>query len=351
MSIKISRDQYNEIINRYNIGESTPVIAKDFNVNPLTIINILKKNNVKIRTYSESKRKYKVLHNFFDTIDTQEKAYFLGYLFADGCNFGKYVTLNLSEKDKDMLERLSILIHPKGKPLYMGHQRISRGKEITCVTKSNYHLDIRSERISCMLNKHGCTPKKTTTLKFPFDSLTEDKISHFIRGYFDGDGSISLYSKRGKNTQGYVSIISSSYFCGSLKNILEDTLEIKSKIYNKGYSGNKIVELKITNTKHVIKFLEWIYKGSTIHLNRKYETFQKLLKNREYLSVEKVCCICGKNHYGKSYCNNHYQTYNRKISALNRASKDLLEYLTLSGVQNGNEQIVDLISSFLENHI
>jgi hypothetical protein len=346
MTIKIDKVEHPNIVQRYISGESTPEIAKTLGVNPLTIINILKKSNVKIRTYSEAARKYTLIEDFFDKIDTQEKAYFLGYLYADGCNSGKNVSLNLSEKDKEMLEKLNMLVHPNGKPLCKGHRRVSRfkGKETTCITKTNYHMVIENKHISDILTQHGCTPRKTATLEFPFNSVSKELIPHFIRGYFDGDGAISVYGKKDSFIQGYISIVSSSYFCDSLKDIVQDTLEIKSKIRKRDYADNKVVEFRITNTKHVIKFLEWIYSGSIIHLNRKYETFQKLLKNREHLSVDKVCCICAKEHYAKGYCSTHYQIYVRKVTALNRARKSLLDYLLLSKAQDADKQIIALVS-------
>lgn len=347
MNKKIDKNVHQDIINRYTSGESSVKISNCFNVCPQTIAKILSENNVIMRNKSEAARKYSIVEDFFDSIDTQEKAYFLGYLYADGCNSGKHISLNLSEKDKDMLYRLNMLVHPVGKPLYKGHQRTItfKNKKTGCVTKVNYHLNIQSEHISDVLTRHGCTPRKTTTLQFPSNSVPKELISHFIRGYFDGDGSISIYGRRDSYIQGYISIVSSIYFCNSLKDIVYNTLEIKSKTRNRGYADNKVVEFRITNTNHVIKFLEWIYKDSTIHLNRKYEIFQKLLKNREHLSVIKVCCICGKEHFGKGYCNRHYQFYVRKVTALIRAKNNLLDYLLLSKIPDADKQILDIVSS------
>lgn len=345
MTIKINKNDYPMIINRYQSGESSPKIAKDLNVNSTTIVNILLKNNVKIRTTSEASRKYPLIETFFDTIDTQEKAYFLGYLFADGNNSGKKASMNLSEKDKYMLERLNMLVHPKGKPLYIGRKKANRIKGGNkFITKKNYHMVMESKKISEALSRHGCVPRKTSILKYPYDSLEKCLWPHFIRGYFDGDGAISIYGKSKVKNNGYISIVSSINFCESIKNIFQDILQIKSKIRpDRGYAKGSVVELRITNTSHVIKFLNWIYKDSTIHLNRKYETFQDLLKNRVGLSIIKKCCICGNEHYGKGYCNHHYQIYVRKVTALMRAHKSLSDFLIESHTEDIGNYITDLL--------
>lgn len=345
MTIKIKRNEYPDIINRYRSGESSTKIAKDLKVSSTTIINILTKNNVKIRTTSEASRKYPHIATFFDIIDTQEKAYFLGYLFADGNNSGKKVSLNLSEKDKDMLERLNMLVHPKGKPLYIGRKKANKIKGGNkFITKKNYHLVIESKKVSEALSGHGCVPRKTSILRFPYNSLDKSLWSHFIRGYFDGDGAISIYGKRKIKNNGYISIVSSVGFCKSLQEIFHNTLEIKSKTRpDRDYANGSVVELRITNTSHVLKFLDWIYRDSIIHLNRKYETFQTLLKNRVGLSMIKKCCVCGNEHYGKGYCNHHYQIYVRKVTALMRAHKSLSDFLVESQIEDIGNYITDLL--------
>jgi hypothetical protein len=84
--IKFYRSQQSDqiIVNEYISGESSEVLAEKHNTGGNTIRRILKENGVKIRPSTENKRKYKINQDFFETIDTEEKAYFLGLLYADG---------------------------------------------------------------------------------------------------------------------------------------------------------------------------------------------------------------------------------------------------------------------------
>jgi hypothetical protein len=344
MLLKIPIEKRKELSDKYLSGISSMKLAEEYNTNFSTILNTLRRDGVEIRTAKENTRKYALNETFFDSIDTQEKAYFLGFLFADGSNSGKRISLNLSEKDLGMLQKLNILIHPEGKPLYRGEARESTLKNGQIAhTKPNYHLTIENKHISDLLSSYGCTPRKTNTLEFP-NFLNSDLIVHFIRGYFDGDGSVSLTGTTPR-IRAYISITSTRMFCEKIQQIIEKAIDIKSSILEKNYQANNIVEWRIYSTLPSIKFLKWIYKDSTIHLQRKYDRYQQLLKNREYLAVEPKCCVCGDKHYGKGYCNHHYQFYVRKVIALLRAKKQLSDYLVIGKNENIKEHILDIIKN------
>jgi hypothetical protein len=345
MLFKIPIEKRKELSDKYLSGISSSELSKEYKANCVTVLNTLRRNGTKIRDAKEYVRKYALNETFFDSIDTQEKAYFLGFLFADGCNSGKKISLNLSEKDLGILQKLNILIHPEGKPLYRGEARESTLKNGQIAhTKTNYHLVIENKHISDLLSSYGCTPRKTNTLEFP-NFLNPELVVHFIRGYFDGDGSVSLMPPEPR-IRAYISITSTRIFCEKIQQIVKEAINIESNILEKNYQTKNIVEWRIYSTLPSIKFLDWIYKDSTIHLQRKYDRYQQLLKNREYLAVEPKCCVCGNRHYGKGYCNHHYQSYVRKVIALLRAKKQLSDYLVI-GKNNENieEHILDIVKN------
>jgi len=334
MNMKLSKAQLPIIAKRYKRGESSITISKDYGVCSETVINFLRKNKVTIREAGPS-RKYHLVEDFFDVINTQEKAYFLGFLFADGCNHGGRVSLNLSEKDLSILKVLNKLVHPRGKPIYRGKSRVTKfpNRKKEAVTKTNYTINIESKHVSEALAKHGCIPRKTDIIKFPIKSVPEHLISHFTRGYFDGDGSVSIYrsEKTKHRTCGYVSIMSTLDFSNTLKNILEKR-EIHSKIFGKRkkYKTRNVREMRITKNQDVLRFYDWLYDGASIYLKRKKDVFDTMRKERKkYESKElHVCCICDSKHYGKGYCNRHYQTYIRKRKAIERTAKDILDFFS-----------------------
>jgi len=92
----------NLVIERYNELKNLKKVAKSFNVSLRPIVRILKKNNIEL-----TNRRYDVNHSFFEVIDTEEKAYWLGFLYADGCvrktRSGSQVVLKLSIKDEEHL--------------------------------------------------------------------------------------------------------------------------------------------------------------------------------------------------------------------------------------------------------
>jgi hypothetical protein len=311
----IPKNIYESIIHMYTSGMNAPEIARIYKFSNSSIVNLLKRNNIERRHSKENARRYPVIESYFDIIDTQEKAYFLGFLYADGCNHNcKSISMNLSVIDKNFLDKLNKLIHPEGKPLYMGKPRKSLFKNRGYIinTKENYSMIIENAHIAQKLNEYGCVPRKSLILTFP-EWLSTELVPHFIRGYFDGDGSMSMYGNKGKiKNQAYVSIVSSLLFVNRLKEILKDTLEIDSSVLSR--YKNPVGELRIVNTQYVKKFLNWIYKDSTIYLPRKYENYLKFKMIRDEIEnrPKPVCKVCGGKYYGLGYCTKHYQQYYMK---------------------------------------
>ena len=150
-----------------------------------------------------SRRKYDVNDNYFDVIDTQEKAYFFGLLYADGCNYEDdgIIKIDLNEDDVEILEKLSKAIGYTGKIKYYDKEtekRFEDGKVYPC--KPIFRLIFRSKRISEQLAIKGCVYNKSMCGMFPNDDvIPENLLNHFIRGYMDGNGGISYWIDN-KNT-------------------------------------------------------------------------------------------------------------------------------------------------------
>src|SRR5690606_4239788 len=128
---------------------------KEYPISLTAINGLLRRNGYKAKSQSELQRKYNIDETFFDVIDTEEKAYFLGFLYADGYNNTdrSSVALSLKEDDKEILEKLNNLLQPN-KPL--GHKKSGQ----TALLISNKHISQR-------LVELGCHRAKTYTLVFP----------------------------------------------------------------------------------------------------------------------------------------------------------------------------------------
>lgn len=81
---EFSQEQIETIINLYNNQESLNEIGKTFNVSRNVIKRILEESKIEIRKRTQ---KHKGNYSIFETIDNSEKAYWLGFLAADGCNY------------------------------------------------------------------------------------------------------------------------------------------------------------------------------------------------------------------------------------------------------------------------
>jgi intein/homing endonuclease len=258
--INLSHEQLEQIITVYKSGLSAKKVGKQFGYSGEFIQKTLRNNGIKLRTRIEINRKHPVKEDFFDVIDSEEKAYFLGFLFADGSVHHKSnaIVLKLQKRDRKILTKFSHLI---------------LGTEHLLINKNNYLLRFSSFHIKQRLIELGCMPNKTFILTFPI--LDPSMYHHFIRGYFDGDGCISLYK-----ADYDVSIISTEDFCISTQSIIANQLDIMSTISknNKMVArGNTITSyLRYRGNRQVLKLMTWLYKDATIYLERKHQKYLNL---------------------------------------------------------------------------
>jgi len=248
-------DKYNSyIIDGYNSGKSINYLSNLYSSSYETISDLLHRNNVNVTS-----NKYSYKESYFENIDSQDKAYFLGFLYADG-NRSKSqykVSLKLQEKDKHILETFQRYLDTSC-PL----------KRRKTTHQDQYSLEIYNKKISNDLYAKGLIPAKSLILDFP-NFLNDDSLCHFVRGYFDGDGCFTYYlSKNHYKTM--IHILGSGIFCDKLSKILKQKLNINSYIYHP--DKNKIFDLTISGNVQVRKFMEWLYQNSSedLRLKRKY---------------------------------------------------------------------------------
>lgn len=259
-----------EIIRLYTLERKTGYeIAKQFKCSDHAIYSILKKNLIKRRSYVEANRNIKLNTQYFNIINTEEKAYILGFLYADGCNtLQNRVKLSLHEKDKEILEKIKDCIGYKGTLKYLIKEK---------PRANQWSLLISSKEISEDLSKLGCVPRKSLVLKFPNEEqVPSHLLSHFIRGYFDGDGGISVgkvYSIHFVGTQEMLTGIMTT---------LDKELNITiKKLYNpKHTKGKNFYSLIINGRFQIKKILDFLYKDATIYLDRKYQRYQEFCKKQ-----------------------------------------------------------------------
>ena len=147
----------------------------------------------------------KIFHNVFEEINTEEKAYWLGFLYADGNVSKDDNRISLCIKDLEHMEKFAKFI---GKDI--------RIKTKIVKNKPYFLVFFRSEKMKNDLINKGCIPQKSLILKFPEKEILPENLQiPFIRGYFDGDGCISKI-KEGRTI---ISLIGTFDFLEKVKKI------------------------------------------------------------------------------------------------------------------------------------
>lgn len=270
-----SKQEEENIINLYvNKNISTVKIGQLYNCSHKVIARLLERNNIK-RT-GNSRRKYKINEYFFDNIDTEEKAYCLGFLYADGCNFIKKqtVSMSLQEDDFEILEKIRLCIGSERELEYIDN---SNKHDFGYTYKNQWRLLLFSKHICMSLEKIGMTPSKSLTLTFP--NIDKALYRHFIRGYFDGDGSVYQYFVNENNKPVTLTITSTNSFCEKIQEILNDELNIYAGIYDAS-NHNGITKVLSMSTNSSKIFLDWIYSDATIYMKRKYDRYIQYFYNK-----------------------------------------------------------------------
>lgn len=271
-SIIWTESQIAYIINEYNSTHSTVTIAKKFGTNPQMIRNVLRKNRVTILSLSElGMLEYPRNSNYFEKIDTPAKAYWLGFLYADGYigkGKDKRVRITLKKDDEQHLNKFLQAIEATNTLV-----KYSQKKDGEKVFKQAYCC-LRDSKLVEDLNNAGCTNCKSYTLTFPnSDILPEHLQSHFIRGYFDSDGSLhSTLSGKNKTPRYRITFVGTKSFLEILRHILgKDYIAIENR--------ETYCMFSISGNKQLVSVLEYLYKDSeeSIELTRKRQIYNKFL--------------------------------------------------------------------------
>lgn len=216
--------------------------------------------------------KYKDEH-YFDQINTEEKAYWLGFLWADG-NISK--PKRLVKGEEKPFYRIEVSLK------YEDHEHLERFKKAlnaeTEVKKSHTNFpqsercrfSFNSKHMWETLNSYGCTPRKSLTLMFPNANIFENKslIKHFIRGYVDGDGCLSFTNTN--HTKAILSILGTENVLTNLQHWLP--LEFENELYGKK-DENSNVKVLAFNGHRAYYVARYLYKDCNVCLKRKYDRY------------------------------------------------------------------------------
>lgn len=261
----MSEKDIEQIIELYSVQyKSISYISKLFNCSTGKIKRVLISNDIEIRDNNFYKSKY-VDETFFENIDTEEKVYILGFIYADGYISKNTFGIKISVKDYELLKKIKDILHSEHKIGFcINNNGYGKGNE-SC------YLSINNKNLVNSLIKNGVIYNKSNILEFPsYNIVPEHLIRHFIRGYFDGDGSVY-----GNNSGLIVSFEGTECFLSYLLDILRDVTGTKTSVYK--YKGKEHYYIRIGGNNQVKMFYNYIYENSTIFLGRKKVVFENNL--------------------------------------------------------------------------
>ena len=262
----------NEIIKLFKEGVSFTQIQEKTGINRKKISNFLVQKGLYIKKKANiTNVKYKKDESIFEQINTEEKAYWLGFLYADGyvdTTYGK-VRIALKESDVNHLKKFKKFLKSDA-PI---KQKIDNWA---------YQFEVSSMKIAQDLEKLCCFQCKSLSLKFPSKKqVPEHLIHHFIRGYFDGDGSITVVlpniEQRNYYLQPSIHIVGTSDVLNHIEKYFLKALDRdkpNKRIHSKQWNENTQA-MSYSGNKQVLKIFNYLYKDATVFLTRKLLRFNQ----------------------------------------------------------------------------
>lgn len=204
--IEVPADIAKCIISDYNAKTNIDQLSKKYKYGIGIIRRTLVDGKIEIRSFGEHSKKHTLNETYFDKIDTFEKAYLLGFIYADG-NISKdsrtrstyWFQVRLQKRDRCILEQMKRAFE-SSHPIY----ETSSGYNNSEKKFASVGLTISNNKFCAGMMNKGVDLKKSLILKFPDKNIIpEHLLGAFILGYFDGDGSVTYNLKTGKWTANF----------------------------------------------------------------------------------------------------------------------------------------------------
>lgn len=229
-------------------------------------------------------RKYTLDETFFQKINTEEKAYFLGLMYADGSVIPSYqayyIKISLQNRDKQILEDF--------------RKALSSNYPFRHYQDNMTDFSVFSKQLGSDLIKKGCMVKKTKILTFPNISIMpENLLKDFIRGYFDGDGCVwegkrkKMIVKDSTREIGMrerivhnvkVNFTGNIQFIEELNKYLNSKNIVNSVKINIRKNKENSAMVEYSGRRQMKRIYDYFYENSNIYLRRKKEKFESILK-------------------------------------------------------------------------
>ena len=266
------------LIKEFKNGKSLKSLGRKYGIPLITI----QKRFIQKGVYEPNERMVHQFNvSFFNKIDEPNKSYWLGWMYSDGfvqihsISGGKYIGLDLDEKDKNVVEGLRDSLESNMSVKEIIHKPPKNYKWKKEEYKSQ-RLIFHSKRMFDDLGKQGVVPRKSLILTFPDKNQVPNKlIKPFLLGYFEGDGTIG--NRIRKRTDTYrlsMSIVGTLEFCEGYKKHLElifkeYSIEPNIVIRKEKRSKTNTYSLFLSSTSSILVWFDSLYSSFESYMDRK----------------------------------------------------------------------------------
>lgn len=262
--VVFTEEQIQDICDKYqndHLGMSK--IGTIYGVSKTVIARVLKENKIKSH---QDNHVYKANYRKFQNIDSPEKAYWLGFIAADGCVYTRErnssVIIGLHQKDEKHLEKFRDFMDSNVRiTRYINDTGYSTGSP-SPMCKIVFNSILMAEDII----SHGIVPRKSLILQPP--KIKEEFYLPYILGYFDGDGTIYKFNNDTEYCIGFIGSYDTITWINQILK-LNATIEQRDK-------GSKTYYIRCGGTNKPYQILKNLYDSVDIHLDRKFQLFKEL---------------------------------------------------------------------------
>lgn len=247
---------------QFDLYETVSEVSKQTGYPRTCITRYATRFNIYKKKYTR-KNVNTVNEDYFKEIDTEEKAYWLGFFMADANMYiyedgRRQFSIKIKDSDHEHLEKFKKAVNFSGQII----KRCSIRKDTKCYSSE---IKIYNKNFCDCLIKHGIIPHKTGKEQIP-NTIPEDLKKHFIRGFLDGDGWVSGNIKKGKSAN--VGICSTNkVICDNLFEYFKTYLNIQMQIN----LYKNVYKVHTGKKEFVYNLLKFLYLNSNIYLDRKYK--------------------------------------------------------------------------------
>jgi hypothetical protein len=262
----LSNSQRSDIAQKYADGSSGLRLSNEYSISVARVQRIATAAGVALRGQSEASRVYGCDHNFFDIIDTEAKAYWLGFIMADGCVTDRNrIKVAIAASDVGHVEKLRTALR-SDHPVRITHSEGGFNPH------DSAEFSIRSDALVAGLAAHGVCERKSLTATPPM--LSADMTRHFWRGMVDGDGYITS-TDRGGRLRWSIGLTGSLATSEAFAAFAASICGTKSTVQR----NNSIWKLTVSGNTKARAVMDHLYGNAAVYLDRKMARYRSALES------------------------------------------------------------------------